>query len=363
MEAAEPSFSPTANKYEILGVPRQASQEDIKLAFRRLAMLYHPDRHSEADRPAAEEVFKRISSAYRTLSDEGERKRYNYALDRGVTFRETAAEGAPVDLADILAEINAYEHIFAEDKLAPLDVSLRDIVVAKLIDQLGEQVVGVWRLAAAPAGSQHPGNFVAGAVVLTNLRVLLPFRYEWQETNGNVRTHYRGAAMPAFPLPAVKKFTIESQGRAGNKIWVEIHHSQGSTRFSPRQRNLGKLLLVARLWGIAVEASHTDTRGAELRSAWLIPCKWALRAIAAALAAAAFIGIWYGGILDNPVDLALFLARTGLWAWLVVAFAGLVAWRIWRVLAAYGGPDLAQALEPSEGTAPGKSLGAQSAAV
>ena len=53
--------------YEVLGVNRQASQAEIKAAFKRMAMKYHPDRNP-GDKQA-EETFKLINEAYHTLSD------------------------------------------------------------------------------------------------------------------------------------------------------------------------------------------------------------------------------------------------------------------------------------------------------
>ncbi|MEM0053073.1 MAG: molecular chaperone DnaJ [Nitrososphaeria archaeon] len=60
--------------YEILGVPRNATKEQIKEAYRRLAMLYHPDRNKS---PEAEEKFKEISEAYAVLSDDEKRRQYD----------------------------------------------------------------------------------------------------------------------------------------------------------------------------------------------------------------------------------------------------------------------------------------------
>jgi curved DNA-binding protein CbpA len=63
--------------YEALGVKRDASADEIKKAYRKLAMKWHPDRHPEKDRPAAEAQFKRISEAYEVLSDPDKRTKYD----------------------------------------------------------------------------------------------------------------------------------------------------------------------------------------------------------------------------------------------------------------------------------------------
>lgn len=60
--------------YDVLGVPRGASSDDIKKAFRRLAMQYHPDRNKE---PGAEDRFKKIGEAYEVLSDAEKRAMYD----------------------------------------------------------------------------------------------------------------------------------------------------------------------------------------------------------------------------------------------------------------------------------------------
>ena len=60
--------------YEVLGVPRDATAEQVKKAYRKLAMKYHPD---VADDPASAEKFKEIGEAYAVLSDAQERKQYD----------------------------------------------------------------------------------------------------------------------------------------------------------------------------------------------------------------------------------------------------------------------------------------------
>ncbi len=60
--------------YEVLGVQRGASQDEIKDAYRKLAMQFHPDRNKS---PEAEERFKEISEAYAVLSDDQKRQQYD----------------------------------------------------------------------------------------------------------------------------------------------------------------------------------------------------------------------------------------------------------------------------------------------
>lgn len=62
--------------YDILGVPRDASDEDIKKAYRKLALKYHPDKNTD-NRADAEERFKKITEAYTVLSDQSKRKNYD----------------------------------------------------------------------------------------------------------------------------------------------------------------------------------------------------------------------------------------------------------------------------------------------
>lgn len=68
--------------YQILGVPKTASSEDIKKAFRRLARQYHPDLHGGAKKAEMEKKFKELNEAQEVLTDPEKRKKYDqYGAD------------------------------------------------------------------------------------------------------------------------------------------------------------------------------------------------------------------------------------------------------------------------------------------
>jgi curved DNA-binding protein len=63
--------------YEVLGVPRTATEKEIKTAYRKLAREHHPDLHQGGAKQAAEEKFKQINEAYEVLSDADKRSKYD----------------------------------------------------------------------------------------------------------------------------------------------------------------------------------------------------------------------------------------------------------------------------------------------
>jgi molecular chaperone DnaJ len=77
--------------YEVLGVNRDASDEDIKKAYRKLAMKFHPDRNP--DDKTAEEKFKEVKEAYEILSDEQKRAAYDSYGHAGVDPSAAGAAG------------------------------------------------------------------------------------------------------------------------------------------------------------------------------------------------------------------------------------------------------------------------------
>ena len=80
--------------YEILGVPKNASEEDIKKAYRKLAMKHHPDRNQGDAAKAAEERFKEAKEAYEMLSDAQKRAAYDQYGHAGVDPNRGMGGGA-----------------------------------------------------------------------------------------------------------------------------------------------------------------------------------------------------------------------------------------------------------------------------
>jgi DnaJ-class molecular chaperone len=86
--------------YRLLGVESAASREEIKKAYRKLAMEYHPDRNQ--DKPGCEELLKDINEAYQVLGDKEKRRQYDFLcrqpLNRYVYYQENLGD----DLIEIL---------------------------------------------------------------------------------------------------------------------------------------------------------------------------------------------------------------------------------------------------------------------
>jgi DnaJ-domain-containing protein 1 len=69
--------------YTVLAVPASATQEDIRKSYRKLALKYHPDKHTtknESEKESLGKEFQKVGFAYAVLSDEVKRKRWDYLV-------------------------------------------------------------------------------------------------------------------------------------------------------------------------------------------------------------------------------------------------------------------------------------------
>ena len=98
--------------YEVLGVSRDADDQQLKTAYRKLALLFHPDRNP--DNHEAEEKFKEAAEAYSILSDSQKRAAYDRFGHQGVQGAATAGfdPNAFADLGDILGDFFGFGDLF-----------------------------------------------------------------------------------------------------------------------------------------------------------------------------------------------------------------------------------------------------------
>lgn len=89
--------------YNILGVREGANLDEIKKAYRALALKYHPDRNPD-NKKFAEEKFKEISEAYYVLSDPKKREEYDVMRKGGYSFKGDFAESQGFDFDDFLRQ-------------------------------------------------------------------------------------------------------------------------------------------------------------------------------------------------------------------------------------------------------------------
>src|ERR1700760_1408581 len=84
--------------YEVLGVPRDADQDAIRRAYRKLARQYHPDLNSDTD---AEDRFKELGEAYEVLSDPDKRERYDRL---GANWRQQEQEAPDTNFEEFFTQ-------------------------------------------------------------------------------------------------------------------------------------------------------------------------------------------------------------------------------------------------------------------
>jgi molecular chaperone DnaJ len=149
-----PTAAAKRDYYEVLGVPRDADAAAVKDAFRRLAMLYHPDRNKE---PGAEERFKEIAEAYAVLSDPRKRAEYDTGGFAGVAGFTPEDLFGGIDFESIFGDFGLggglFERFFGGRRRGPQRGEDIEIVAEVPLDRIargGEETVRYRRVAPCP---------------------------------------------------------------------------------------------------------------------------------------------------------------------------------------------------------------------
>lgn len=159
--------------YAILEVPKNATPDDIKKSYKRLAMKYHPDRNNGDDTH-----FKKIQEAYETLSNQDKRNQY----DNPNPFANFSAHNQ--DINDIFAQVFGFRRQQAQVVRTQITISLVDAYTGshhfvQLNTQTGTKLVKLDIPAGVQSGSSLKyDNVIEGAVMVVNIHVLTDTRFE-----------------------------------------------------------------------------------------------------------------------------------------------------------------------------------------
>ena len=165
----------TKNPYELLGVPRDASEDDVRKAYRRLASEHHPD--VNPDDPAAEERFKEIQQAHEVLSDPKKRKEYDersrlFSRKNPSSSRRTTGDRSgrqrtgSVDLSDLLVRLGGLSGGRASGR-KEINWQLRGEDIARISKLVGIDLARISKLlgedikmkSKVSFGDNRPGDF------------------------------------------------------------------------------------------------------------------------------------------------------------------------------------------------------------
>ncbi|MQM07611.1 hypothetical protein Taro_040451 [Colocasia esculenta] len=111
--------------YEVLGVSRNASDQEIKSAYRKLALRYHPDKN--ANDPAASDTFKEVTFSYNILSDPDKRRQYDAAGFEAIELENQELE---LDLSSLGAVNTMFAALFSK-----LGVPIKTTVSATVLEE------------------------------------------------------------------------------------------------------------------------------------------------------------------------------------------------------------------------------------
>ncbi len=207
--------------YETLEVTREASQKDIRAAFRKLAAKHHPDRNP--DDPSAEERFKEINEAYTVLSDEEKRKVYD-------AYGRAGPGGQSFDPGSYRGGGATFRNVSSEE-------------FAGFSDFFQSLFGGGFRTTGSYAGGSYAGGSYAGGfgepfqevrrasvprAVEAQLQIDLPTAFRGGETTIEVEGRALTVTLPAGVRDGAK-LRLRGQAPGGGDLILVVRHKEHAT--------------------------------------------------------------------------------------------------------------------------------------
>ena len=227
--------------YQILGIPDNASQADIKRAFRRLAFQYHPDTNP-GDEKLAGEKFKRINEAYGVLGDKDKRQQYDSARKGQFVGYDTRYQGFQYSQQDIFRDTFSNQAMFNEMSRMFAQAGLRfdqDFLnrvffqgkgfVFQFFTTPGGTNQRVYQPYSSPAGvSTYKPNLIERLLSKIAIKVgkymlkkLFGFEYE-PLPKQNLNQHMELEISPAEANTGSEKHIIYKVGKKTKKLMVKV---------------------------------------------------------------------------------------------------------------------------------------------
>jgi curved DNA-binding protein len=190
--------------YKVLGVGEKASQDEIKKAYRKLAVKYHPDKHPD-NKKEAEEKFKKVSEAYYVLGDKKRRNEYDDARKGGFAGQQFAgAQG--FDFNDFIRQARSGRASAGGGRYSVFSGMFDD-----LFSGLGGMNENSFEYTGAGSGGYSPGL----QHIDTDIRAELRVPKSQASQKGRAVLNLRGKKITVSIPPGIKdgqKLRVKGQG-------------------------------------------------------------------------------------------------------------------------------------------------------